>query len=294
MQLHFAHWDGRWSEQTKRATQRFEAKGLDLNENWALCPPYWICPACRRSKDDIFRISKRGILLAKLELHHDHMRDCVWPRTLELFGKDWLKARPSSNIILYYIRELTSRFDVCLVCSECNAADGKIKTWFRDEIDSRFSFTAQEIGTFVQPAAGRDHEIDFQKARAAWEAEKGNFQARLILLDELLEHLVRGRLARDRQGMADAWTMRGAFDAYSLLMRSFDQDTKNTERAQLIWKLRDEFLARSTWGDSAALAAVDQARRPVVAPTDDEYASYIAHRTSHHGWPRQHSLLLQG
>ena len=210
MQLHFAHWDGRWSEQTKRATQRFEAKGLDLNENWALCPPYWICPACRRSKDDIFRISKRGILLAKLELHHDHMRDCVWPRTLELFGKDWLKARPSSNIILDYIRELTSRFDVCLVCSECNAADGKIKTWFRDEIDSRFSFTAQEIGTFVQPAAGRDHEIDFQKARAAWEVEKGNFQARLILLDELLEHLVRGRLARDRQGMADAWTMRGA------------------------------------------------------------------------------------
>ena len=40
MQLHFGRWDGRWSDQTKRAAQRLEAKGLDLNENWALCAQY--------------------------------------------------------------------------------------------------------------------------------------------------------------------------------------------------------------------------------------------------------------
>jgi hypothetical protein len=56
MQLHFSHWDGRRSEQTKGAAQHFEAKGLDLNENWALCTQYWICPACRRHKNDIFRL----------------------------------------------------------------------------------------------------------------------------------------------------------------------------------------------------------------------------------------------
>lgn len=276
MQLHFSNLDGRWSEQTKRATQRFEAKGLDLNENWALCAPYWICPACRRSKDDIFRLSKRGILLAKLELHHDHVRDSVWPRIRELFGKDWLETRPkSSMIILDHIRELTSRFDVCLVCSECNAADGKVKMRFRGEIDPRFSFTAQEIGTFTCPAAGKDHEIDYEKAHAAWQAEKGNFQTRVVLLDDLLGHLVHGRLARDHQGMTDAKTMNGAFDAYSLLMRSFEQDTRNTERAQLLWRLRDEFLARSTRRDSATLVPADRARGPAVAPTDDEYAAYV-------------------
>jgi hypothetical protein len=276
MQLHFGHWDGRWSEQTKSAVQRLKASGLDLNENWALSSSYSICPACRRPKDDIFRLSKRGILLAKLELHHDHIRDYVWPRMRELFGKDWLETRPKSSIILLdHIRELISRFDVCLVCSECNAADGKVKIRFRSEIDPRFSFTAQEIGTFVRPTAGSDHEIDYVKAYAAWEAEKGNFQARLLLLDELLSHLVHGRLARDPQGTADAQIMSRAFDACSLLMRSFDRDTKNTERAQLLWRFRDEFLARSTSRDSATIALADQARRPVVAPTDDEYETYV-------------------
>lgn len=276
MQLHFGSLDGRWSEQTKRATQRFEAKGLDLNENWALCAPYWICLACRRTKDDIFRLSKRGVLLAKLELHHDHIRDHIWPRIRELFGKDWLATRPKSSIIILdHIRELISRFDICLVCSECNSADGKAKLRFRDEIDPRFSFTAQEIGTFIRPVTGKDHEIDYQKAHAAWEAEKENFGARLALVDELLSHLVNGRLARDHQGTADARIMNGAFDGYALLMRSFNQDTKNTERAQLLWKLRNEFLARSTRRDSATLAAVDKARSSFVTPTDDEYATYV-------------------
>jgi hypothetical protein len=98
MQLHFGEWDGRWSEQTKRALLRFEAKGLDLNENWALCAPYWSCPACRRSKDAIFRLSKRGILLANLELHHDHLRDRIWHRARELFGANWLETIPKSSI----------------------------------------------------------------------------------------------------------------------------------------------------------------------------------------------------
>ncbi|WP_316159460.1 hypothetical protein [Bradyrhizobium sp. SZCCHNRI3042] len=276
MQLHFGRWDGQWSDQTKRAVQRLEAEGLDLNENWALCAQYWICPACRRHKDDIFRLSKRGIVLAKLELHHDHMRDCVWPRIQELFGEDWLRARPkSSTTILDHIRELTSRFDVSLVCSECNAADGKVKTRFRDEIDSRFSFTAQEIDTFIRPASGKDHEIDYERAYSVWEAERENFRARLTLLDQLLDHLADGRLARDHQGTADARLMSGAFDPYSLLMQSFERDTRNTERAQMIWALRDEFLARSTRRDSATLAPIDQAGRPAVVPTDDEYAAYV-------------------
>lgn len=277
MQLHFRQWDGRWSEQTKRAMQRFKAKGLDLNENWALSSSISYCPACHRSKDDIFRLSKRGILLAKLELHHDHIRDSVWLRIRALFGKDWLEARSpkSSAILIDHIREVTSRFDVCLVCSECNAADGKVKIRFRNEIDPRFSFTAQEIGTFICSTAGNDHEIDYEKAYKAWKAEKGNFQARLQLLDELLGHLAHGRLARDHQGMAEARIMNGAFDPESVLMRSFDQDTKNTERAQLLWRLRDEFLARSTQRDSAAIAIADAIRRPVIAPTDDEYDAYV-------------------
>jgi len=52
MQAPILEWDGRWSEQTNRALERLKAKRLDLNENWALCAPYWNCPGCRRSTAD--------------------------------------------------------------------------------------------------------------------------------------------------------------------------------------------------------------------------------------------------
>jgi hypothetical protein len=234
MQLHFSEWDGRWSDQTNRASRRFEAKGLDLNENWALCAPYWSCPTCRRNKDEIFRLSKRGILLAKLELHHDHLRDVIWHRARELFGTHWLETIPKSSIMIVdHIRELTSRFDLCLLCSECNAADGKVKARFRTEIDSRFSFTAQEIGAFVRARAGQDHEIDDAKALGMWEAEKGNFLLRTTLIDELLAHLVGGRLARDPQGTSSARGVASALNSSSLLTQSFYREAKDTERAGL-------------------------------------------------------------
>ncbi|MGB9369604.1 MAG: hypothetical protein WCE79_26725 [Xanthobacteraceae bacterium] len=276
MQLHFREWDGRWSEQTKRAWQRLGAKGLDLNENWALCEPYWACPACYRSKENIFRLSKRGILLAKLELHHDHMRDAIWSRARELFGADWRDAAPKTSLVLLdYIRELTSRFDRCLLCSECNTADAKVKSRFRAEIDSGFSFTAQEIGTFVRPQVSQDHSIDYEKAHAAWKLEKGNFLSRVALIDELLAGVVNGRLTRDPQGMASTRRMAFAFDERSLLLQAFNWDTKNTERASLLWGLRDEFLARSTQRDSAKLPALSGGDKFLVVPTDEEYAAYI-------------------
>ena len=276
MQLHFGEWDGRWSVQTNRALQRFEAKGLDLNENWALCTPFWSCPSCRRSKDEIFRLSKRGILLAKLELHHDHLRDGIWHRARELFGKDWIETIPKSSLsLLDQIRNLTSRFDVCLVCSECNAADGKVKARFRSEINSRFSFTGQEIGAFARTRPGQDHEIDYVKALDVWQVEKDNFFARVGLIDELLTHMVNGRLARDQQGKSDARGVSSAFDASSILARSFYRETKDTERAGLLWDFRGEFLARSTQRDSVKLPPTDGLGNPLLAPTDEEYAAYV-------------------
>ena len=75
MAMFFPKRDGKWSIQTKEAIKKFGAKGLDLNQNWALVSQNWCCPACKRSKVEIFRLSNRNILLAKLEEHHDHVRE---------------------------------------------------------------------------------------------------------------------------------------------------------------------------------------------------------------------------
>jgi hypothetical protein len=162
-----------------------------------------------------------------------------------------------------------------LLCSECNAADGSVKARFRTEIDLRFSFTAQEIRVFVRARAGQDHEIDHVKALGIWEAEKGNFWARIALIDQLLAHLVSGRLGRDPQAMSSARGVTSALDSTSLLTRSFHRATKDTERAGLLWSFRDEFLARSTQRDSAKLPPADGRGKPVVPPTESEYAAYV-------------------
>lgn len=74
-----------------RADDPDGARGLDLNTNWALAEQGWSCPVCRRSKVDLFRVSANGVLLAKLDVHHDHLVDAIWSRSFELFGKDWIE-----------------------------------------------------------------------------------------------------------------------------------------------------------------------------------------------------------
>ncbi len=214
-------------------------------------------------------------MLAKLELHHDHLRDWIGPHSRELFGGDWLEKIPKSSIILIdYIRELTSRFDLCLLCSECNAADGKVKSCFRAEIDSKFSYTAQEVGQFVRAHVGQDHDIDYTKALNIWEAERSSFLARLALIDDLLVQLVCGRLARDYQGISHARGVSSAFDPLTILARSFYRETRDTERALLLKDYRQEFLARSTQRDSVKLLPSIGCKR-AVAPTDEEYTAYV-------------------
>ncbi|WP_152970956.1 hypothetical protein [Rhizobium ecuadorense] len=86
MDYYFPDYDRRWSRQTKRAMEKFDTKRLELNSNWALENQIWSCPGCGRSKEEIFRKSSHGILLAKLELHHDHLWDEGLRRPEKLLG----------------------------------------------------------------------------------------------------------------------------------------------------------------------------------------------------------------
>jgi len=164
MELFFRDRDGRWSTQTKNAIKKFNAKGLDLNQNWALVEQNWRCPGCARYKGEIFRLSSRGILLAKIEEHHDHLRDYVGKRARELFGERWLaEARPGSGPQTDTLEELVSSFRPELVCSECNTADGKAKIILNGKIPKYFSFSPSEISQFIIASPNSDHQIDVTK-----------------------------------------------------------------------------------------------------------------------------------
>lgn len=227
-----------------------------------------------RTLGEIFRLSKRGVMLAKLEQHHDHMADYIWPRAEAVFGRDWRDtAAPGFDEILDTIRNLTTRFSVCLVCSECNSADGMIKGRFRNEIDSRFTFTAPEIKQFVRARPNQNYEVDVDQAFRVWKSQEEAFRTRAELVETLLAHLGAGRLGYERSGSIGAqplWMMLGASET---LWKAFCSETKGSQRSGLLSGLRGEFLARSTCRDSATLPRQSRSM-DCSGPSDVEYEDY--------------------
>jgi hypothetical protein len=273
MDFHFPEYDGRWSRQTRDAMEKFCAAGLELNTNWALTRQKWSCEGCGRWKGEIFRPSAGGILLAKLELHHDHMWERANRRPAELLGPDWKDfVRRGSTHVLETIRDLVTRFNDALVCSECNAADGVAKR--RLGIDPRFSFAVDEIRQFVTAAPHVDHSIDFDKARVVWETEKSGFERRVALLEMLVDDLLAGCLQRRTEGMHPARPMWRRLDTDELLDKAFRDATRQTSEERLLGSVRSDFLTRSVQKDVAP-ARKARSTRKVVGPTDGEYASYV-------------------
>ncbi|MGM5034956.1 hypothetical protein [Tardiphaga sp. 803_E3_N1_3] len=275
MEAFFGDRDGKWSRQTKAAMARHGAKGLDLNQSWALTVQYWSCPVCHRFKPDIFRLSNRGILLANLEEHHDHFRDYVGHRGRELFGAGWvLELPPGSSTIVDAIENLASTFSRELVCSECNAADGKAKLALNDRIPSYFSFAPTEIRGFIESAPNTDHRVDFDKVEATWRKCEPALKARVELVDQTLHMMRSGLLRRERGGpsIQQTWKhFQPQFQLYTEFLRASDRDERGAELRRSI----SEFLARSVQKDSNVLAPKPQAKRArAVGPTDEEYASY--------------------
>ncbi|WP_346294834.1 hypothetical protein LRC39_15170 [Rhodopseudomonas sp. P1] len=275
MQAFFVDRDGRWSAQTKAAIERFNAKGLDLNQSWALVEQRWLCPVCQRFKADIFRVSSRGILLANLEEHHDHFRDYVGSRGRELFGERWVLDLPSSGATMVdTLESLVSTFPRELVCSECNAADGKAKLALKDMVPPYFSFAPTEIRGFIQPSPNADHKVDLKKAEAIWRQLEPSLKARVDLVDNALHMIQSGALHRERgtSSLDRAWRR---FEPQLQLYAEFLNASNRDGRGRELNQATTEFLARSVQKDSNILAPRTQPKRAKVQePSDEEYSTY--------------------
>lgn len=277
MDYYFRSYDGKWSEQTKRAMKELGAKGLELNSNWALESQIWSCRGCGRHKREIFRKSSNGILLAKLELHHDHLWDEGLRRAEKLLGPDWREnLMDGATIVLDTIRTLVVRFDEALVCSECNAADGKAKTAVGT--NPNFSFAAAEIATFVKATPHQDHEIDIGAAKAAWEAERPNFERRLAILNMLLGDLAAGHLQRRTEGrLRIDRRMFQRVGQTEILYDAFSRSAKGTINAGLLQSMRSDFLARSVQKD---FVRRERQKTAVRHPTAEEYENYVPEKVA--------------
>lgn len=276
MEIHFAQLDGIWSKQTRAAVDRFSADGVDLNESWALTSYSWVCPCCRRDKRQIFRLGRRNVLHAKLEFHHDHMRDTVFKRAKELCGDEarWVelcRAR-SMSFLTDHIRELLLRFPRSLICSDCNVADGAAKT--RLGLDPSFSFSPSEIAAFIVPAPHKEHEIRVDKARDIWAQQEPAYAYRLRLLDQLIGDALSGAIALDRSGRPGNFAADIGLQPTDLLYKAFYARESRTQRVGLLRSIHDDFVARSV-SRGTPRSATTTKRKTTRVPTEAEFEAYV-------------------
>jgi hypothetical protein len=117
---------------------------------WTTTPDDWRCPSCSRTKFELLRWTLRRPpggtpfmgWMAALHRHHDHGK-----------GADGFEA-----------------FAEIIICDQCNGADGEAKR--RLGLPASWSFTPDEIATFVTVAPHGRRRVDLKAAAAAYERAK--------------------------------------------------------------------------------------------------------------------------
>jgi hypothetical protein len=259
--------DGRWSAQTRALLERFGTTKLDLNSGWASTWTFWSCPCCQREKPLIARISPSGVLLCRLEYHHDHIGD--------LAKRIFRERNPRSeerdiNIQVSRAKDalmpLIERFESTLICIDCNLAEGRAKLELTGEIDADFTFAPSEIATFITVAANRTHEIDIEKARTAWLAAKDDFADRIDFATRMAQRIASGR---HRRAVAPGQRLLGPIQERDIIYRLFAAAVPPGYRHRLGALIE----ARSVCNDSAGQSPKPKRKAVVRPPTDSEFAA---------------------
>lgn len=262
--------DGRWSAQTRALLAAFETTKLDLNSGWASTWTGWSCPCCRREKAQIARLSSGGVLLCRLEYHHDHIGD--------LAKRIFRERNPRSedrdiNIQVSRVKDalmpLVERFEPTLICIDCNLAEGRAKLELTKEIDADFTFAPSEIATFITVAQNRTHEIDVEKARTVWLAAKDDFADRTDFATRMAQRIAGGRHRRE---VAPGQRLLGPIQERDIIYRLFAAAVPPGYRHRLGTLIE----ARSVSNDSAGQSPKPKRKAIVRPPTESEFAAVEA------------------
>lgn len=263
-----SHRDGRWSAQTKDLLKKFQTTRLDLNSSWASAWTGWTCPCCKRGKADIARLSPGGVVLCRLEFHHDHLADRakrifreVNPRS-EDREKNIQSDRAKTALLVF-----VERFEETLICIDCNLSEGKAKFELAREIDPDFTFAPSEIASFIRVAPNRLHEIDLDKARAIWCSVQEDVAARLDFASRMAKRVAAGRHRRE---VALGKRIQGYLEERDVVFSQFLRVAPRRHRNDLGLILE----ARSTSNDSAGRSPKAKRKGKAIAPTESEFAEF--------------------
>lgn len=264
--------DGRWSEQTKKLLQRFNADRLDLNCWWAATWTGWSCPCCRRTKPEIARVGSNGVLLCRLEMHHDHLGD----HARKLF--DGLNPKVDGDGLLNEqianakdaLLIFVERFGATIICADCNAADGEAKRLLAGQIDPNFTFTPAEISEFIRAVPNTLHEVNLRVANELWLNAKDDFADRVDFSRRMATRFADGKHRRDQSRRTVVIPFE---DRYFFLTQI------RAALPQLYEKTLSTLLdARSISNDGAGQSIRPKRLKPkrVLSPTDAEFEAIVS------------------
>ncbi len=264
--------DGRWSDQVRAAQRQFDAKGLDLDQNWATTPTFWVCPGCNRSKPELFRLSSAGILLARLDLHHDHLEGYIKDQLRKRHGQQWpQKIPPDTHHIENLGATLVRRFAATIVCIDCNAADGAAKKLIAG-IHPHFSFRPAEIAAFSLITPNRPHKVDTAEAERVWQKVQLEFRQRLTLADLLVEKICDGVLTCPRTSIP---LLDRSSDTSPLYFLNEWFGRTVTDGAKIVQQGIDQIWSRSLSRDGTATRTESPlARTEPNPPSEQEIQDY--------------------
>lgn len=274
------HRDGRWSLQTRQLLIQFNTVKLELNEAWAETWTEWTCPACKRHKTEIARLTDPGVLLCQLDWHHDHLRDhaCAIMR-------DRLATALPENLLALRKRtigiatQIIERFDDALICNDCNAADGAMKAQLGPEVPSWFSFSPSEIAKFILPGPNVSHALNLDIGAKLWEAVKEDCEDRLGFATLLGARIAAGKHDVER----GPWVARHSYDPALFYKLGTEAATAHNR----IDGLSETLLARSRSTAGRWSAVKNKTTLKVQAPTEEEFAHLDTERTKSSKWWRE-------
>ncbi|MGH6712090.1 MAG: hypothetical protein ACREEK_24370 [Bradyrhizobium sp.] len=270
--------DGRWSAQTKALLKRFGTGKLDLNSGWASTWTLWSCPCCRREKAQIARLSGSGVLLCRLEFHHDHLADFA----KRIFSEHNQRSEDQeTNIQIGRAKDalmlFVERFERTLICIDCNLAEGRAKLELAKEIDSNFTFSPSQIASFIGVAPNRVHSIDIEKARVVWLAAKDDVADRLDFTARMAQRIASGRHRRE---VAAGRRLFAQIQERDLIYSLFSRAAPDGYRHRLGAMIE----ARSTANDSAGRSLRAKRKAQARPPTDAEFAEIDHKQQEHKPW----------
>jgi len=261
--------DGTWSAAIKAARTKFGVEKLDLEENWASCDPSWTCPCCNRPKSELLRVSDKGVLLARLENHHDHLTDALADRLAAELGPQWRAAiSPGSDHIEKLGSQLVARFEPTRMCIDCNGADGTVKSR-HPEIPRYFSFRPSEIREFITARPNVEHKIDYKRANDLFLQVRDDFKRRFTLMESLVALALSGGMTREVGNLPPAW-LGGSTSITRYLYGWFSRGCAD---ADMIHDELRNFEARSLSRDGTA-SNPKKKKAAIARPTDAEIAAY--------------------